>query len=97
MTSAISATVDTLTQMFAAISFLVGKVTDDVLSWNGSASFVQFSFSTVDPRVVTEIVFAAQAFVLLRFASSLIFVHSFVGALEQDLISRVRPPVSLAG
>ena len=82
MASAISAAVDALAPFGGASSFLVGKVTDDVLSWNGSASFVQSSFSTMYPGVVAEVIFTAQALVLLRFASGFIFVGSFVGALE---------------
>ena len=97
MASAISAAVDALTPFVGALFFLIGKVTVDVLSWDRSASFVQFSFGSMDPGVVTEIVFAAQAPVLLRFAPSLILVGSFVSALEQDLLRCVRPPVGLAG
>ncbi len=97
MAGAISAAVDALAPLFAANSFLVGEVTDDVLPWDGAAGFVQFSFGTVNPGVVTEIVFATQALVLLSFASRLIFVGSLVCALEQDLFRCVGPPESLAG
>ena len=97
MASAISAAVDALTPFVGALFFLIGKVTVDVLSWDRSASFVQFSFGSMDPGVVTEIVFAAQAPVLLRFAPSFIFVSSFVCTLEQDLLRCIGPPVGLAG
>ena len=75
-----------------------GEITVDVLSCDRSASSVPIiTGNTQVPGVVTEIVFATQALVFIRFASILIFVESFVSALEQDRIRCVRPPVGLAG